>query len=275
MSPPPRALTIAGSDPSGGAGLQADIAVFTRLHVHPMAIPAALTVQNSIGVQSVTPLDPEAVVSALAALARDMTPAATKTGMLGTDTVVTALADAFRDHPLPNLVIDPIRHASSGPGLLTEAGFETLRTRLFPMATLVTPNRAEAESLWGHSIPNAPTAARAAAELREATGAGAVLVTGGHLDDKAHIVDTLADENGITTWRHPRHPGPTPHGTGCALSAAITAFLARGLPLRESVRRALAYTLTAVRTAAAPGTGRPYLGDGTAELGEPPEEGVP
>ncbi|MDH5526373.1 MAG: bifunctional hydroxymethylpyrimidine kinase/phosphomethylpyrimidine kinase [Nitrospirota bacterium] len=271
-SPPPRALTIAGSDPSGGAGLQADITVFTRLKVHPMAIPAALTVQNSAGVRAVTPLAPDTVIDALAAVHADMPPAATKTGMLGTDAVVAALADYVAENPLPNLVIDPILRASSGPGLLTDDGFATLRERLIPRATLITPNRYEAELLWGQSIPNAAAAERAAAALREA--GAAVLITGGHLDDKGYIIDTLADESGITTWRHPRHPGPSPHGTGCALSAAITAYLAHGLTLRESVRRALAYTLTAVRTAAAPGTGRPYLGDGTTELNESPEEGT-
>jgi hydroxymethylpyrimidine/phosphomethylpyrimidine kinase len=170
-------------------------------------------------------------------------------------------------------VIDPILRASSGPGLLTGAGFDTMREHLLRHATVITPNRYEAEQLWGQPIPDAHAAARAAIALRDSE-IPAVLITGGHLDDKGYIIDTLADGVGVTTWRYPRHPGPSPHGTGCALSAAITAYLAHGLPLRESVRRALAYTLTAVRTAAAPGSGKPYLGDGSAELTDPPEEGA-
>ncbi|MFQ5509169.1 MAG: bifunctional hydroxymethylpyrimidine kinase/phosphomethylpyrimidine kinase [Leptospirillia bacterium] len=265
LAPTRRALTIAGSDPSGGAGLQADIAVFTRLGTHPMAIPAALTVQNSIGVKAVKPLDAALMTEQLAALFADMPPHAIKTGMLGDDATVLAVARALPDTELPPLVIDPLLHASSGPQLLTDQGYDTLVTRLFSRALLITPNRDEAERLWGRQVATPEDAARCAADLRD-LGPRAVLLTGGHLEEKGTVVDTLADEGGITTWRHPRHPGPTPHGTGCALSAAITAHLALGTPLRESVRRALTYVITAIRTANSMGSGRPYLGDGTQNL---------
>lgn len=258
---PPRALSIAGSDPSGGAGLQADVAVFTRLGAHPMAVPTALTVQNSVGVAEVMPLPGALVVRQLAHLLADMPPAATKTGMLGTDEVVAALADLLDGRPLPNLVVDPIRHASSGAQLLTGPGHRLLAERLLPHAALITPNRDEAALLWGQPVTNGADAARCAQALRE-SGARAVLITGGHLPDKNHVVDTLADAEGITTWRHPRHMGAVPHGTGCALTAAITAHLAHGLPLRESIRRALGYVGRAIRAAHSPGLGRPYLGDG-------------
>jgi hydroxymethylpyrimidine/phosphomethylpyrimidine kinase len=264
LGTPPRALSIAGSDPSGGAGLQADVAVFARLGVHPMAVPTAITVQNSTGVIAYEALDPELVEAQLKALLADMAPAAIKTGMLATEGVVRAVARALEQAPEVPLVVDPIFAASAGRMLLTDAGFEALAEVLVPRAALLVPNRYEAERLWGHPVTTADEAGRCALALRE-LGPRAVLVTGGHLKEKGVIVDTLADARGLTTWRHPRHPGPVPHGTGCALSAAVTAHLALGAPLRESVRRALTYVATAVRTAASPGEGRPILGDGTAQ----------
>jgi len=268
VGPPPRALTVAGSDPTGGAGLQADVAVFARLGVHPMAVPAAITVQNSTGVIAYEPVDPDLVEAQLKALLTDMPPAAIKTGMLATEAVVRAVARALDEVPDVPLVVDPIFAATAGRLLLTDEGFDALAQTLVPRATLLTPNRYEAERLWGHPVTTADEAGRCALALRD-LGPRAVLVTGGHLKEKGVIVDTLADERGLTTWRHPRHPGPVPHGTGCALSAAVTAHLALGAPLRESVRRALTYVATAVRTAASPGEGRPILGDGTTETVAP------
>jgi hydroxymethylpyrimidine kinase/phosphomethylpyrimidine kinase len=268
VGPPPRALTVAGSDPSGGAGLQADVAVFARLGVHPMAVPAALTVQNSTGVIAYEPVDPELVEAQLKALLTDMPPAAIKTGMLATAPVVRAVARALEEVPDVPLVVDPLFAASAGRMLLTDDGFDALAETLVPRAALLIPNRYEAERLWGYPVTTADEAGRCALALRD-LGPRAVLVTGGHLKEKGVIVDTLADERGLTTWRHPRHPGPVPHGTGCALSAAVTAHLALGATLRESVRRALTYVATAVRTAASPGEGRPILGDGTTETVEP------
>jgi hydroxymethylpyrimidine kinase/phosphomethylpyrimidine kinase len=261
---PPRALTVAGSDPSGGAGLQADIAVFARLGAHPMGVPTALTVQNSTGVIASTPCDPESVEAQLNALWTDMPPHAAKTGMLANEAVVAAVARVLEGYPPVPLVVDPIFAASGGRMLLSDAGFDALVRLLLPRTTLLTPNRYEAERLWGQPVTTPEEAGRCALALRD-MGPQAVLVTGGHLKEKGVIVDTLADERGLTTWRHPRHPGPVPHGTGCALSAAITAHLAQGAPLRESVRRALSYVATAVRSAVSPGEGRPFLGDGTAE----------
>lgn len=267
MSAPPRparALTIAGSDPSGGAGLQADIAVFARLGVHPMGVPTALTVQNSTGVSGVASCDPEGVAAQIRAVCGDMPPHAVKTGMLATEATVRAVAEVLEAFPPRRLVVDPVFAATGGHVLLSDAGFDALAATLLPRATVITPNRYEAERLWGHPVTTPEEAGRCALALRD-LGPEAVLVTGGHLKEKGVIVDTLADERGLTTWRHPRHPGPPPHGTGCALSAAICAHLALGAPLRESVRRALSYVATAVRAAASPGKGRPLLGDGTAE----------
>ncbi len=271
VGPPPRALSVAGSDPSGGAGLQADVAVFARLGVHPMAVPTALTVQNSTGVIAYEPVDPDLVEAQLKAILGDMPPAAIKTGMLATEGIVRAVGRALEEAPDAAgaaLVVDPIFAASAGKMLITDEGFAALADVLVPRATLLVPNRHEAERLWGHPVTTADEAGRCALALRE-LGARAVLVTGGHLKEKGVIVDTLADERGLTTWRHPRHPGPVPHGTGCALSAAVTAHLALGAPLRESVRRALTYVAAAVRTAASPGEGRPILGDGTVESVQP------
>lgn len=265
MTPPElpfRALTIAGSDPSGGAGLQADIAVFTRLGVHPMGLPTALTVQNSLGVRQVAPLPADSFASQLHHLLSDMPPQAAKTGMLADDDIVAALGDIIEGWSVPHLVVDPVRTASSGTSLLSDAGHAALIKHILPHTSLLTPNRYEAEQLWGKPVPTPAEAARCALALRE-MGPKAVLITGGHLQEKGHVVDTLADDGGVTTWRHPRYPGPSPHGTGCALSAAITAHLATGTPLREAVRRALTYVSNAIRNASSPGGGRPYLGDGT------------
>lgn len=267
FAPSRMALTIAGSDPSGGAGLQADVGVFARLGVHPMAVPTAITVQNSSGVHGVYPLDPQRVGEQLRILLPDMPPHAVKTGMLATGDIVLAVAKALAEAPSPHLVIDPVQQASAGPELLDSTGYDNLVRHLLPRATLITPNRREAERLWGRPVPGPIEAARCAVELRE-LGPAAVLVTGGHMDDKGHITDVLADEGGVTTWRHPRRPGPSPHGTGCALSAAITAYLAQGVPLRESVRRALTYVISAIKTASTPGRGRPLLGDGSQDLSE-------
>jgi len=205
----------------------------------------------------------EAVETQIRTLLGDMPPQAAKTGMLADASVVEAVATALEEGPDIPLVVDPVLAASGGRMLLSEAGVEALVARLLPRAALITPNRYEAERLWGHTVSTPEEAGRCALELRE-LGPKAVLVTGGHLKEKGVIVDTLADDRGLTTWRHPRHPGPAPHGTGCALSAAITAHLAQGVPLRESVRRALSYVAAAVRLAASPGEGRPFLGDGTA-----------
>ena len=226
-----------------------------------MAVPTAITVQNSTGVAAVMPLAPEIVAQQLANLLPDMPPIAAKTGMLANAEIVKAVAEQLTRHPVGHLVVDPIHCASSGPELLAGDGYEALKKHLLPHATLITPNRQEAEQLWGQSIINPKDAARCATDLLE-LGPKAVLVTGGHLEGKGYVIDTLADEGGITTWRHPRHPGPSPHGTGCTLSAAITANLALGVPLRESIRRALSYVLNAIRNATTPGGGKPYLGDG-------------
>lgn len=266
LKAPPRALSVAGSDPSGGAGLQADMAVFSRLGVHPMGVTTAITVQNSQGVSAIQPVDADLVSAQLRALITDMPPNAAKTGMLATADAVRAVSSLFAGWPPPFLVVDPIHHATGGRELLSEDGFDVMAHLLFPHATLITPNRYEAERLWGRPVATAADAEKCAADLRE-LGPKSVLLTGGHLEEKGFIVDTLADAGGITTWRHPRHPGPVPHGTGCALSAAITANLALGTPLRESVRRALTYVIVAVKTAAAPGKGRPYLGDGSNSAG--------
>lgn len=269
LKAPVRALSVAGADPSGGAGLQADLAVFARLGVHPMGVTTAITVQNSQGVAAIQPLDGELISAQLRALLTDMPPAAAKTGMLATGDAVRGISSLFAGWPPPFLVVDPIIHATGGRELLDEDGYTAMVNNLFPHATLITPNRYEAEKLWGRPVATAVDAEKCAADLRE-LGPRAVLLTGGHLEEKGFIVDTLADEGGVTTWRHPRHPGPVPHGTGCALSAAITAHVALGTPLRESVRRALAYVIVAVKTAASPGKGRPYLGDGSTGSGIDP-----
>jgi len=258
-SPSPyRALTIAGSDPSGGAGMQADMAVFTRLGLHPMGVATASTVQNSTGVKRVVPLADEVLREQIDAILDDMPPQAIKTGMLAGDRTVRVVLDALRPHPTIPLVVDPVRQASSGAELISDQGFQRLKAELLARATVITPNREEAEMLLDSPIHTLEAAIDAARALGRQT---AVLLTGGHLDTGATLTDILVTDT-VTLFRHPRHPGPSPHGTGCALSAALAAYLAMGMPMVQAVGRALGYMDRAVAGASRPGKGRPYLAAG-------------
>ncbi len=245
MTAPPVALTIAGSDSSAGAGVQADLKTFAAHGVYGTSAIAALTAQNTQGVQRTQPVDPSMVAAQIAAVAEDFPVAAVKTGMLGTAGVVEAVVDSLTRFALPRVVVDPIVRSSSGADLLDAAGVDVLRARLLPLAALVTPNWAEAEALTGVRIASTGDACLAARALLD-LGAGAVLVTGGH-GPGGDIIDVLVTRDGVAEFRTARVPGRATHGTGCAFSAALTAHLAHGRPLDDAIPLAQAYVGDAIR----------------------------
>ncbi|MBM3728177.1 MAG: bifunctional hydroxymethylpyrimidine kinase/phosphomethylpyrimidine kinase [Acidobacteria bacterium] len=238
------ALTIAGSDPSGGAGIQADLKTFHRFGVYGEAVITLLTVQNTRTVEGVEYLDPDFVLAQLDAVLSDIPPAAAKTGALGNRALVETVARAARRFGFP-LVVDPVMLSKSGAPLIAAEAAETLRQDLLPCAALVTPNLPEAEALAGipvNSIAHMREAARRIADQ----GARAVLVKGGHLDGDA--IDVLYDGASFTEFGGPRIATRHTHGTGCTYSAAITAALARGLPLGEAVDAGKRFVTEAIRT---------------------------
>jgi hydroxymethylpyrimidine/phosphomethylpyrimidine kinase len=224
----PRCLTIATSDSGGGAGIQADLKAFARAGCHGASVLVALTAQNTVGVTSIHELPPEFVVAQLEAVLDDIGVDAAKTGMLFSRALIETVADYLADHPVP-LVVDPVMVASSGARLLEEDAVETLIARLLPLATVVTPNLAEAEVLAGTRGPKAELAERIL-DL----GAAAVIVTGGH----GEPVDHLFDGRGHVEIRVERQAVAATHGAGCTHSATVCAGLARGLTLGEAAEAA-------------------------------------
>jgi len=247
------ALTVAGSDSGGGAGVQADLRTFAAHRVHGTSALTAITAQNSVGVTAWTAVDPAMVVAQMEAVATDMKVAAAKTGMLANAAIVTAVADAAARLRLAPLVVDPVMVAKSGDRLLDAAAERAYVERLFPLATLLTPNLHEAAALLGRPVRDVLEMRDAARDLR-ALGAGAVLVKGGALAGDA--VDVFFDGEHLVDLTTPRIDTPNVHGTGCALSAAICARLAHGADLLDAVRGAKAYLTEALRRSYTVGRGR-------------------
>jgi hydroxymethylpyrimidine kinase/phosphomethylpyrimidine kinase len=254
---PPVVLTIAGSDPSGGAGLQADLKTFMALGVHGVSAVTALTSQNSMGVHAVWPVPPPLVAQQIQAVVEDMGCQAAKTGMLAGREVVEAVAEVVRGYRLAPLVVDPVLKAASGEALLTEEGIAALVEHLIPLATVLTPNLPEAERLVGRPLRTMEDVAAAARELGR-LGAQAVVIKGGH-SPGGEATDVLwqADGDAIEVFGGPRLPGPNPHGTGCIFSAALAAELSKGRTLAVAVRRAKSFVTAAIRYRLRLGQGRP------------------
>jgi hydroxymethylpyrimidine/phosphomethylpyrimidine kinase len=251
------ALTIAGSDSGGGAGIQADLKTFAAHAVFGTSALTAVTAQNTLGVMAVHALPADLVTAQIEAVVGDLGADAVKTGMLATAAIVEAVAAAIRALDLPCLVVDPVMVAKGGARLLEDDARAALRGELLPQAAVVTPNVPEAEVLAGMAIHSLEDA-REAAQRILALGAGAVLLKGGHLAGE-EAVDLLVDAEGITELRAPRVETSSTHGTGCTLAAALAANLALGHPLRESAARAKAYVTEAIRRA-------PRLGRGHGPL---------
>ena len=268
--PTPVALTIAGSDSGGGAGIQADLKTFHAFGVFGTSAVTAVTAQNTLGVTAVHPIPPDLVRAQIDAVVEDLEPAAVKTGMLATAALVVTVARAFADHRLERYVLDPVMVASSGDRLLEREAQGALAERLLPRAALVTPNLHEARILTGHEVVTTADLAAAARALVR-MGARAALVKGGHLAGE-EVVDVLWDGREERVWRRRRLPARSTHGTGCTLSAAITAHLARGLPLGEACSRAVAFVARAIASAWDLGRGHgPINHFAAAEGGAEPE----
>jgi hydroxymethylpyrimidine kinase/phosphomethylpyrimidine kinase len=248
------ALTVAGSDSGGGAGIQADLKTFQQFGVFGTSVIVALTAQNTRGVRAVEAV-PDAMVNAqLIALAEDLPPAAVKTGMLAEAGLVRRVARAIRENGWAPLVVDPVMVSTSGTRLLTTEAEEVIREDLLPLAALVTPNLDEAAILTGRVVHDAPTMERAGATLLR-FGAAAALIKGGHLSGET-LTDVLVTASGVRHFTHRRIDTKSVHGTGCTLSAAITAGLALGHSLESAVADGLEFVQRAI--AAAPGLGSGY-----------------
>ena len=250
--PVPRALTIAGSDSGGGAGIQADLKTFSAFQVFGMSVITAVTAQNSVGVQGVENLPPAFVARQLRSVLEDFGADAAKCGMLSTAPIIEAVADTLRDHPVSNLVVDPVMVAKAGATLLQPDAQRALVERILPLALVVTPNLPEAEALAGQPVRDR-AGMEAAARRIQAMGPRHVLVKGGHLAGDA--VDLLWDGRAFTPFSVPRIDSRNTHGTGCTLSAAIAAGLALGRPLVEAVGAAKRYVTRAIREGFAAGRG--------------------
>jgi hydroxymethylpyrimidine/phosphomethylpyrimidine kinase len=247
------ALTIAGSDSGGGAGIQADLKTFQQFGCFGTSALVALTAQNTRGVRGVHLVPIDFVALQLDALAADLPPAALKTGMLATAEIIEAVADAVRRYGWRPTVVDPVMIATSGDRLLRADAESVLRTRLLPLAALVTPNLDEAALLTGREVQRVAQMEEAGLALL-GLGAGAALVKGGHGRHDT-VTDVLVTPDGIQRYEHPRLATTSTHGTGCTVSAAITAGLALGHPLEHAVRDALDYTWRAIEQAPGLGSG--------------------
>ena len=250
------ALTIAGSDSGGGAGIQADLKTFSSLGVFGKTIITSITSQNSFGVHSTYDLPVDVVEQQFRAIAEDKKCQAVKTGMLGNEETVCLVAKMIKKSRLKNVVVDPVVISSSGKRLLTRGGVEALKKHLLPLASLVTPNIKEAELLSGVKIKSESDRKRAARVILK-TGVRAVLITGGHL--KGNPDDLLLDGKGVQIFSSERLSKIDMHGTGCVFSTAITAKLAKGTPLREAVEDAKEYVGQTIIGGVSSGNGTPCV----------------
>lgn len=252
------ALTIAGSDSGGGAGIQADLKTFNQFGVFGTSVITAITAQNTRGVSAVHAIPPAIVAAQCAALAEDLPPDALKTGMLADRALVRQVAGAVRGHGWGPLVVDPVMVATSGDRLLDIDAEAVVRDTLIPLAALVTPNLDEAALLVGRPVET-PDAMEQAGHDLVSLGAGAALVKGGHLATGGPVVDVLVTRSAVRRFTHERIRTSSGHGTGCTLSAAVTAGLALGRPLERAVEDALSFVVRAMQTA-------PGLGSGSGPL---------
>ncbi len=239
------AVTIAGSDSGGGAGIQADLKTFSALGVYGASAIAALTAQNTRGVTGIHDVPPDFVTAQIDAVFSDLKVGAVKLGMLSNAAVIAAVADGLARYRQTNVVLDPVMVATSGDRLLKPDAIDILRKRLIPMALVVTPNLPEAAALLDTSVAADEATMRAQGERLLALGAKAVLIKGGHADG-SESVDLLIEPNGVTRLTSPRFDTKNTHGTGCTLSSAIAAGLAKGLTLADATRAAKSYVATAI-----------------------------
>jgi len=239
----PRALTIAGSDSSGGAGIQADMKTFSALGVYAMCAVAALTSQNTLGVNGIIQVAPDFVSSQIRSVVLDIGVDAVKTGMLCNAAIISRVSSDLKELKIQKVVVDPVMVAKSGHRLLEEDAIEALVSQLFPVALIITPNLIEAETLTGMRVHCVDDMKRAAVKLRQ-LGPEYVVVKGGHLE--GNPIDLLYDGRNFREFPGLRHLTPHAHGTGCTFASAIAAFIARGSSVEDAVEGAKTYTSKAI-----------------------------
>jgi len=244
----PIAVTIAGSDSGGGAGIQADLKTFSALGVYGASVIAALTAQNTLGVSAIHDVPPNFISAQIDAVYSDLHVRATKIGMLSRPATIEAVAAGLDRHKVQNVVLDPVMVAASGAKLLAQDAQTSLIKTLFPRALLVTPNLHEASVLLDGPVAKNENEMREQGERILALGASAVLIKGGHAEG-AEAVDLLVDAGGVRRFTGKRHQTMNTHGTGCTLSSAIAAGLAQGMTLEKAVERAKAYVNAAIAAA--------------------------
>jgi hydroxymethylpyrimidine/phosphomethylpyrimidine kinase len=247
------ALTIAGSDPSGGAGIQADLKTFSQLRVYGTSVITALTAQNTMGVADIMAVPPEFVARQLDTVLADIRVDAAKTGMLLSAGIVEVAAEKLHQYQIRNLVIDPVIAPKSGMPLLDGSGVDALRRKLLPLALVITPNTEEAQMLTGKRIENIADMEEAALQLH-GMGARYTLIKGGHLAGDM-VTDVLFDGTDFSHFEGGRIDSAHTHGTGCVLSAAITAEVAAGKGVKEAVQQAKLFVTAAIRNGLSLGSG--------------------
>lgn len=253
MTRMPAVLTVAGSDCSGGAGIQADLKTMTALGVYGMSVITALTAQNTLGVQGRLNVDEDFIAAQLDSVFRDIFPDAVKCGMIFTQEAVRVTAENFRRYGAKNIVVDPVMVSTSGFSLTTSSAVREMEKSLFPLASIITPNMKEASALSGKEIASRQDMEDIAKALSGEYGC-AVLLKGGHLESCA---DDCLVMNGRAIWlKHDKIPNPNTHGTGCTLSSAIASFLAKGEDLQTAVIKAKEYLSGAIAANLDLGAGR-------------------
>jgi len=250
----PRALTIAGSDSGGGAGIQADLKTFTALRVFGMSVITSVTAQDTNSVLGIQNLSPEFVELQIDAVVNDIGVDAVKIGMLSTKDIVSSVAAKVKEHGLKKIVLDPVMVAKGGSILLNQEAVQTLIKELLPHAFIVTPNIPEAEVISGLEISSVEDMKEAARKIKD-MGPENVLVKGGHLDQYSDAIDILYDGNDFHEFKSERIHTKNTHGTGCTYSAAICAGLAKGAPIFEAVKEAKDYVTLAIQNSFDLGSG--------------------
>ncbi|MCH2537931.1 MAG: bifunctional hydroxymethylpyrimidine kinase/phosphomethylpyrimidine kinase [Dehalococcoidia bacterium] len=241
----PKAMTIAGSDSGGGAGIQADLKTFAALGVYGASTLTAITAQNTVRVSAVHEIPTDVITAQIDAVLSDIGADAVKTGMLSSSAIIECVVEAMKKHGIQQLVVDPVMVAKSGDSLLREDAVDCLRTRLLPLAAVVTPNIPEAEALTGTKIVS-DADVRRAAESIVAMGARSVVVKGGHREGPA--TDLFYDGSDYREFTAPRFDTVNTHGTGCTFASAVAAGLARGMAVTEAVALAKDYVTEAIRS---------------------------
>lgn len=249
-----KALTIAGSDSGGGAGIQADLKTFTAFGVYGMSAITAITAQNTVGVQGIFELPVHIIAEQIRSIMSDMGSDATKTGMLSSPEIVTTVAESLKRLNIPNIVVDPVMVAKSGDALLSENARTVVKEALLPLATVITPNLFEAEVILGQSIKTIDEMKSAAAELKK-FGCKWVVVKGGHLTGGKEAIDVVYNGNDFYLLRSPFIQTRNTHGTGCTFSSAIAAGLAKGSNPLSAIQKAKKYITEAIESGLPIGNG--------------------